>query len=224
MFRSGDAELGVSRARTRDGYEDCPVRLGIRDADSERPARIEGRIYHRQYDIHYGRYLLPVLAHFERTLHRGDEPEYVGGHSHAHLSVPCLRGLEKIVQRVGLAAARSLGKDLRWQRLVRLREAYVIELYLAETHLHRFIGDAEIVIPYCARVRIHPCDSLLVAPRSAVGLPNHMLRIVASSNRILEDHHPRDRKNPVRAERIYQRRQIRDLVHTPFVALQQRVG
>ena len=68
----------------------------------------------------------------------------------------------------GFDTSVRVREDLLRQARVRLGKADVIELDLAEAQLHQLFRDADVVVPELVVIRIHPRESLLVAPDRAV--------------------------------------------------------
>src|SRR5258707_1750919 len=101
------------------------------------------RINHRQENIDRFCERLPFLSHFERTLHRCDEPEDVGSGAHSELVDSLVGRVQKLAQRLLLGAAVLFRKYLRRKTLVRFRESDVIELNLTESHLYRLLPNPE---------------------------------------------------------------------------------
>src|SRR5688572_3063768 len=123
-----------------------------------------GWVNHRQHHVDGLRQRLPRLSDLERAVYRRDQTEDVGRGADSGLRITCPCSAQKLGQHLRLAAAVLTRENLLRQALVRLGEADVIELYLAEAHPDRFVPDAKVVLPDLVRVRVHPAQPLLVAP------------------------------------------------------------
>ena len=84
------------------------------------------------------------------------------------LSSRAFASLRNAGEHVGLAHSLAVREDLLRQRRIRLGEADVIELDLAEAHLRELLRDADVVVPQLVVIRVHPRDPLLVAPDGVV--------------------------------------------------------
>ena len=179
--------------------------------DAERAVRIVRRIHHWQQHVAVRRELLPLLSDLERAGHGRHESEDVGGAARTRGVHARARGPEELAERVRLRHAVRVLEHLLGKTLVRLGKADVVELHFAEAHLRHLDGHADVVFPDRVIVRIDPREPLLVVPRRAVGLPDHVLRIVPRRDRILERHEARDRQNVMRLQRVEQLLQVRHL-------------
>src|SRR6266542_2509052 len=217
-----DFLVALAGTRNRDVHD--VIRLRMRALDSERAMGIVRRICHRKHDVDRFGQRLPELSHLERPADGRHKAEHVRRRANSEFIDALLRRGKEISERLRLPAVVRLGEDLWGKALVRLRESDVIELNFPEAHACRFFCDAKVVLPDRARVRVHPHQSLLVAPRRAVRPSYCMRRIPLRSHRILEDDDPRDRQYPVRPDRIHHRLKTRDLHLLALVSPKQRVG
>src|SRR3954469_16608558 len=115
--------------------------------------RIVRWIHHRQQNIGGFCERLPALANLECSADRCHEPEDVSRRADALQCETLTSGREKLSEYLGLGAPGLFGENLRRKTLVRFGKADVIELNLAETHLDRFVCNAEVVLPYRVRIR-----------------------------------------------------------------------
>src|SRR5687767_5568673 len=147
---------------------DDVVRLGIRPLDVERPARVVRRVNHRQHHVNGFREWLPRLSDLERAVDGSHEAEHIGSRANTGFRVPRPRRAKKLGEHLRLRASGLSRENLAWKTAIRLREADVIELNLPESHPDRFVADAKVVLPDLVRVRVHPGETLLVAPRGSI--------------------------------------------------------
>src|SRR6185503_20144875 len=128
-------------------------------------------INHRQHDVDCFHHGFPSLSDFERAANCCNKPENVCGRTNTELVDALLCCREKLRQRFSFSAATGFGENLRRKALVRLGESDVIELNFTEAHPYRFLCNPEIVLPDCVRIWIHPCEPLVIAPRSSIRFP-----------------------------------------------------
>lgn len=104
------------------------------------------------------------------------------------------------------------------------READVIELNLIEAEAADFFRSAQVILPECAVVGVHPRQPFLVPPGRPVGLPDCPCRIETCRDGVLEDHDARDGGKVVRMQSVEEAGQVRNCACAAGISSDESIG